>query len=63
LTAEFVDSEIFEPVDAFSYFGEEGRVCGENVERMLVVVDGFPWDEQEVHAWSLSAGYIPPFFR
>jgi hypothetical protein len=45
LTSELVSSEFFEIDDAFSYFGEEGRVCGESVERVLTVVDGIPWDE------------------
>jgi hypothetical protein len=45
LTPKFVCSEFFETDDAFPYFGEEGRVCGEGLQRMLVVVDLLPWDE------------------
>ncbi len=45
LTPELISSEFREMDDAFSYFGEEGGVCGESVERVLIVVDGVPWNE------------------
>jgi len=45
LTSEFVRGEFFETDSAFSYFGEEGWVCRESLEGVLVVVDLFPRDE------------------
>ena len=45
LTSEFVGSEILESDDAFLYFGKEGGVCGQRVERMLIVIFGFSWNE------------------
>jgi len=45
LTSEFICSEFFETDGASSYFGEEGWVCGEGLEWVLIVVDLFPRDE------------------
>ena len=42
---------MLEAVDALSYFGQEGRVRGEEVQGVFVVVFWFAGDEEEMHTF------------
>jgi hypothetical protein len=49
--AQFRGGELLEADDALSYFGQEGRVRGEEVQGVFVVVFWFAGDEEEMHTF------------